>query len=72
MAGKQPKRPAFIEVVRRGKTFRYDLDDEKDWGIAFDNLVLSIDAADGAKYYWPLDSVTLWKITYKNSLNAPA
>lgn len=72
MATKQPKRPACIEVIRRGKTFLYDLDDEKDWGIAFDNLVLSIDASDGAKYYWPLDSVTLWKVTYKTFLSAHA
>lgn len=68
MATKQ-KRPATIHVVRRGKTFSYDLADEKDWGIAFENTVLSIDAADGSKYYWPLDSVTLWKVTYQQ--NAP-
>jgi hypothetical protein len=56
------KRPAKIQVIRRGKTYEYALADETDWAIWQDNI-LQINAADGAKYYWPVDSVTLWKVT---------
>lgn len=55
------KTPAILQVIRRGKTNEYELADSKDWGIIFEN-VLEIKAADGAHYYWPLDSVTLWKV----------
>lgn len=72
MAVKQLRKPATIEVVRRGKTFIYDLADEKDWGLAFDNYVLSIDAADGTKYYWPLESITLWKVKTKEAIGGHA
>ena len=60
MASK-PKTPATIQVIRAGKTHEYQLADSKDWGIIFED-VLEIKAADGCSYYWPLDSVTLWKV----------
>lgn len=55
-------KPAVIEVIRRGKLFAYDLADFKDWGILFENTVLEIKARDGATYYWPLDSITYWRV----------
>ena len=55
-------RPAVIEIVRRGKAFAYELADFKDWGILFDNAVLEIKAREGGTYYWPLDSITYWRV----------
>lgn len=56
------RKPVKIMVIRLGKTSTYDLDDFTDWALLFDNAVLEIKAADGATYYWPLDSITLWKV----------
>lgn len=56
------KKPVKILVIRRGKTNAYDLADHTDWALLFDNAVLEIKATDGCTYYWPLDSITLWKI----------
>ncbi len=59
----QPRaRPAVIEVVRRAKTFTYDLADFKDWALLFDNAVLEIKCRDGVTSYWPLDSITCWRV----------
>jgi len=55
-------RPAVIEVVRRGKVFAYELADFRDWGILFENTVLEIKSRDGTAHYWPLDSITFWKV----------
>lgn len=55
-------RPATIEVVRRGKTFSYDLADFKDWALLFDSAVLEIKGRDGLTTYWPLDSITCWRV----------
>ena len=55
------KSPATIQVIRAGKTNEYQLADAKDWGIIFDD-VLEIRSSDGCTYYWPLLSITLWKV----------
>lgn len=55
------KTPATIQVIRAGKTSEYQLADSKDWAVIFDD-VLEIKAIDGCSYYWPLLSVTLWKV----------
>lgn len=60
------KTPAVITVVRRAKEHVYELADEKDWGVMNNDTVLSIDAADGRKIYWPLDSVIRWTVTQKS------
>lgn len=62
MAVSKLKTPAKIQVIRRGKTNEYALADQTDWALLFDNAVLEIRASDGATYYWPLDSITLWKV----------
>lgn len=64
--------PTLLQVIRLGKTSQYDLADKLDWAVLFDNTVLEIRAADGATYYWPIDSVTLWKTTPKPNLNGHA
>lgn len=56
------KKPVKLLVIRLGKTNTYDLADHTDWALLFDNAVLEIKATDGAAYYWPLDSITLWKV----------
>lgn len=56
------KQPIQLLVIRRGKTNQYDLADNTDWALLFDNAVLEIKSTDGATYYWPLDSITLWKV----------
>ncbi len=55
-------RPAVIEIVRRGKTFAYDLADFKDWALLFDNAVLEVKCRDGISTYWPIDSITYWRV----------
>ena len=57
----KPKTPATIQVIRAGKTNEYQLADSKDWAVIFDD-VLEIKATDGCCYYWPLPSLTLWKV----------
>ena len=61
MARDLKKRPAKVQIIRMGKTSEYTLADETDWAIVFED-VLEIRATDGSKYYWPLASVTLWKV----------
>lgn len=56
------QKPAVIEIVRRGRTIAYDLADFKDWAILFENMVLEIKARDGVTTYWPLDSITCWRV----------
>jgi hypothetical protein len=60
--GLAPARPATVELVRRGKVFTYELADFKDWALLFDNAVLEIRARDGTTSYWPLDSITCWRV----------
>ncbi len=60
--GLGPPKPATVELIRRGKSFTYELADFKDWALLFDNAVLEIRARDGATYYWPLDSITYWRV----------
>lgn len=54
--------PATIDVVRRAKVFTYDLADFKDWALLFDNAVLEIKSRDGTAHYWPIDSLTYWRV----------
>lgn len=56
-----PKVPVKIQVIRRGKTSEYHLAAETDWSI-WQDTILQINAIDGVKYYWPLDSITLWRV----------
>lgn len=56
------KTPATLTVVRRNRSYDYELADEKDWGVMFENTVLSIDVKDGSHVYWPLDSVIRWTV----------
>lgn len=56
------KKPAVLKVIRLGKTSEYQLADEKDWALLFEDTVLEIKAADGCKYYWPVASITLWTV----------
>lgn len=55
-------RPAIIDVIRRGKIFTYELADFKDWALLFDNAVLEVKSRDGLTTYWPLDSITYWRV----------
>ena len=55
------KQPVTLSVIRRGKTYQYHLADKLDWSLMFENAVLEIKAPLGT-YYWPIDSVTLWKV----------
>ena len=57
----RPK-PATVEVMRRGKLFTYELADFKDWALLFDNMVLEVRSRDGIATYWPLDSITYWRV----------
>jgi hypothetical protein len=70
MASK-PK-PVRLSVVRRGKTHVYELSDKLDWSVLFESTVLEIKASDGAHYFWPLDSVTLWKVEPLSALSGHA
>ena len=72
MAKKSPE-PVTLSVVRRGKTFTYELADHLDWSVLFENTVLEVKSIQPAgRYYWPLDSVTLWKVEAKAALSAHA
>lgn len=51
-----------MELTRRGKVFIYELADFKDWALLFDNTVLEIRGRDGTSTYWPLDSITCWRV----------
>lgn len=63
MAKTKPPEPVTLSVIRRGKTHDYQLADAMDWAVIFDT-VLEIKSVDPVgKFYWPLDSVTLWKVT---------
>ncbi len=55
-------KPATIEVIRRTKVFTYELADFKDWALLFDNTVLEIRSRDGVAHYWPVDSITYWRV----------
>ncbi len=55
-------RPAIIDVIRRGRQLTYELADFRDWALLFDNAVLEIKTRDGPTYYWPLDSITYWRV----------
>ena len=54
------KQPITLSVVRRGKTFTYQLSDTHDWAVLFENAVLEVKTIDGKTHYWTLDSVTQW------------
>ena len=63
MAKPKTQEPVTLSVIRRGKTNSYQLADAMDWAVIFDT-VLEIKSIDPAgRFYWPLDSVTLWKVT---------
>lgn len=73
MAAKKTPDPVTLTVLRRGKTFAYELADNLDWAILFENTVLEIKSVQPAgKFYWPIDSVTLWKVEPKSSLSGHA
>jgi hypothetical protein len=61
MAKRSPE-PVTLSVVRRGKTFTYELADQLDWGVLYDVLIEIKSTEPAGKFYWPLDSVTLWKV----------
>lgn len=72
MAKSRTPEPVTLSVIRRGKTFSYELSDKMDWSVLFENTVLEVKPKGGALYYWPLDSVTLWKVEPLASLSAHA
>ena len=69
---KQKPGPVTLSVVRRGKTFAYHLASEMDWAVIFDTVLEVKSSEPAGKFYWPLDSVTLWKIETCSQSNAPA
>lgn len=72
MATKVKPQPVTLSVVRRGKTFAYELESELDWGVLYETLLEIKSANPTGKYYWTLDSVTLWIVTPRSSLNGHA
>ena len=65
-------KPVTLSVVRRGKTFSYELAGEMDWAVIFDTVLEVKSAKPAGKYYWPLDSVTLWKVEPVTALSGHA
>jgi hypothetical protein len=63
MAKSRTPEPVTITVVRLGKSYSYQLADMMDWAVLFENEVLEVKSAKPlGRFYWPLGSVTFWKV----------
>jgi len=55
-------KPYILSVIRRGKTYTYELASEMDWAVIFDTVLEVKSVNPAGKFYWPLDAMTLWKV----------
>jgi len=58
----KPKKPVILQLLHGNADIAYDLSDEKDWALLYDESILEIKDTTGAAHYWPVSAVTRWII----------
>jgi hypothetical protein len=69
MAKSQTPEPVNLTVIRLGKSFSYSLATEMDWAVVFDAILEIKSVKPAGKFYWPLDSMTFWKVEPVTSMS---